>query len=117
MALCGTAMAHHGNATYDEKHPITITGTVTEFAWANPHTQIYLNVKDDKGKVVAWALESHSAQYLKNNGWTRDSVKPGDHVSITLFPARGGAPVGFTGMKEGKVVFDDGHVLTMDKGR
>ena len=87
--------AHHGNASYDNDHPITIKGTVTEFAWSNPHVQIYLDVKDDKGKVVHWSVETLSPGKLVRAGWTKDGVKVGDQVSITLIPAKSGAPVGF----------------------
>ena len=87
--------AHHGNAAYDDKNPVTIKGTVTEFAWTNPHVQIYLDVKDDKGKVVHWSVETYSPGKLVRAGWTKDAVKVGDQVSINLIPARNGSPVGF----------------------
>ena len=109
-----SAQAHHGNVAYDEQHPTTITGNVTEFVWSNPHCQIYLDVKDAKGNVVGWSVESQSPGILRRNGWTRDSIKPGDHIAVTLVPAKSGAPVGFSGEKSGKIVFDDGHVLKMD---
>ena len=115
FALSMPLAAHHGNVAYDEQHPSTITGNVTEFVWSNPHCQIYLDVKDDKGNVVAWSVESQSPGILKRNGWTRDSIKVGDHIAITLVPAKSGAPVGFSGEKTGKIVFDDGHVLKMDQ--
>jgi Family of unknown function (DUF6152) len=111
---CSSLLAHHGNVAYDEQHPTTITGVVTEFVWSNPHCQIYLDVKDKSGNVVNWGVESQSPGILHRNGWTRDSVKPGDHIAVTLVPAKSGAPVGFSGEKSGKVVFDDGHVLKMD---
>jgi hypothetical protein len=114
LAVCLSVQAHHGNAAYDEQHPITITGNVTEFVWSNPHCQIYLDVKDAKGKVLSWSVESQSPGILRRNNWTRDSVKPGDHIAVTLVPAKSGAPVGFSGEKTGKVVFDDGRVLKMD---
>jgi hypothetical protein len=114
LAVCGTLSAHHGNSAYDEQHWITITGTVTEFVWANPHCQIFLDVKDDKGAVVNWAIESQSPGIMRRNSWTRTSVKPGDQITITLAPAKNGAPVGFSGNTTGKVVFADGHVLKMD---
>lgn len=114
LALCIPARAHHGNSAYDEEHWITISGTVTEFVWANPHCQIFLDVKDDKGAVVSWAIESQSPGILKRNDWTRTSVKPGDQITITLAPAKNGAPVGFSGNQKGKVVFADGHMLKMD---
>ena len=87
--------AHHGNAAYDDKNPITIKGTVTEFDWVNPHAQIYLDVKDDKGNTVRWSVETYSPGKLVRAGWSKDSVKTGDVVSINLIPAKNGAPVGF----------------------
>ena len=114
LAACSSMLAHHGNVAYDEQHPITIAGNVTEFVWSNPHCQIYLDVKNDKGDVLAWSVESQSPGILHRNGWTRDSIKPGDHIAVTLVPAKSGAPVGFAGEKTGKVVFDDGRVLRMD---
>ena len=87
--------AHHGNAAYDDKNPITIKGTITEFAWTNPHVQIYLDVKDVKGGVAHWSVETYSPGKLIRAGWTKEVIKPGDQVSINLIPARNGAPVGF----------------------
>src|SRR5689334_21256623 len=58
LVVCGSALAHHGNVAYDEQHPTTINGVVTEFVWSNPHCQIYLDVKDKKGNVVNWGVES-----------------------------------------------------------
>jgi len=114
LAVCGPLWAHHGNSAYDEEHWITISGTVTEFVWSNPHCEIFLDVKGDKGAVVNWAVESQSPGILRRNSWVRTSVKAGDQISITLAPAKNGAPVGFSGNKDGKVVFSDGHVLKMD---
>ena len=114
LLVGATASAHHGNTAYDEEHWITISGTVTEFVWSNPHCQIFMDVKDDKGNVVNWAVESQSPGILKRNSWDRTSIKPGDQITVTLTPAKNGAPVGFSGNKSGKVVFADGHVLKMD---
>jgi len=107
-------LAHHGNAAYDEEHWVTLSGTVTEFVWSNPHCQIFMDVKDDKGSVVNWAVESQSPGILRRNAWTRTSIKPGDEIKVTLAPAKSGAPVGFSGNTKGQVVFADGHVLKMD---
>jgi hypothetical protein len=114
LAVCGPLWAHHGNSAYDEQHWVTISGTVTEFVWANPHCQIFLDVKDDKGATVNWAIESQSPGILRRNSWTRNSVKAGDQITITLAPAKNGAAVGFSGNQLGKIVFIDGHVLKMD---
>jgi hypothetical protein len=115
LFACASIQAHHGNTAYDADHPITIKGSVTEFVWSNPHCQIYLDVKDAKGKTVGWSVESQSPGILRRNGWTRDSIKPGDLIAITLVPAKSGAPVGFSGEKLGKIVFPDGHTLKMDQ--
>ena len=114
LAIAGAAWAHHGNVAYDEAHPITISGQVTEFVWSNPHCQIYLDVKDARGKVVSWSVESQSPGILRRNGWTRTILKAGDHISVTFAPARNGAPVGFSGEELGKVVLPGGHVLKMN---
>ena len=114
LAVCGPLWAHHGNSAYDEEHWITISGTVTEFVWSNPHCEIFMDVKDEKGAVVNWAIESQSPGILRRNNWTRTSVKPGDQITVNFAPAKNGAPVGFTGNKNGKVVFPDGHILRMD---
>ena len=106
--------AHHGNSAYDEEHQIDVSGTVTEFVWSNPHCQVYMDVKDSQGKTVNWSVETQSPGILRRNSWTKTTLKPGDQITITLAPAKNGAPVGFSGNKLGKVVFSDGRVLKMD---
>ena len=113
LIFSGSMLAHHGNVAYNEIHPITIVGTVTEVVWANPHVQIFLDVKDDKGKIVSWGIESQSPGILHRNGWNKSSIKQGDQITITLAPSKNGAPVGFSGGNTGKVVFTDGRVLRM----
>ena len=114
LFACASLQAHHGNTAYDPDHPITINGRVTEFVWSNPHCQIYLDVKDAKGKVVSWSVESQSPGILRRNGWSRTILMPGDQITVTLAPARNGAPVGFSGEELGKVVLSDGRVLKMN---
>jgi hypothetical protein len=103
--------AHHGNAAYDTDNPITIRGTVTEFSWTNPHVQIYLDVKSDKGNIVHWSVETYSPGKLVRAGWSKESVKAGDVVSINLIPAKSGAPVGFLH----KLVLPDGKELGLQE--
>jgi hypothetical protein len=91
---CIPTFAHHGNAAYDETKPITLTGTVTEFDFVNPHTQLYFDVKSAEGKVTHWACETLSPGKLSRAGWSRDAVKSEDQVTITLFPVKSGEPVG-----------------------
>jgi len=111
VAILVPVWAHHGNAAYDDKNPITIKGTVTEFAWTNPHVQIYLDVKDGKGNVAHWSVETYSPGKLIRAGWTKDAVKPGDVVSINLIPAKNGAPVGFLH----KLTLPNGKVLALQE--
>jgi hypothetical protein len=102
------SVAHHGtNTEYDSEHPMTVVGVVTEFAFVNPHVQIYFDVTDAKGNVVHWGVESASPGRLVRVGWNRNIIKPGDKLTLTFEPARSGQPVG--GLK--KVVFPDGRVL------
>jgi Family of unknown function (DUF6152) len=115
LIFSDSMVAHHGNVAYDEIHPITIAGIVREVVWANPHVQIFLDVKDDKGKIVSWGIESQSPGILHRNGWNKSSIKQGDQITITLAPSKNGAPVGFSGGNTGKVVFTDGRVLRMNE--
>src|ERR1051325_7844414 len=75
LLLCVSASAHHGNSAYDETARVTIKGIVTEFVWTNPHSQIYLDVKDKSGKTVHWGVETNSPGILTRAGWTRRSLK------------------------------------------
>ena len=112
LLLCSSSVAHHGvNSEYDGSHPITLKGTVTEYAFSNPHIQIYFDVKDDKGNVVHWSCETLSPGKLIRSGWTKDGVKPGDDITITLIPAKSGAPVGFLN----KLVLPDGKTLGIEE--
>jgi hypothetical protein len=86
------ALAHHSfKAQYDETMPITIEGTIAKVTWNNPHVLMYLDVKDDSGKVARWKLELASPNGLMSQGWKVDSLKPGDQVSASGFRARDGS--------------------------
>jgi hypothetical protein len=86
------AFAHHGTNMYEMAHPVTITGVVKRFEWINPHAYVYLDVKDDKGNTVEWAVEMMSLNHLKSYGWSRNTVKPGDVISCTGGAAKSGLP-------------------------
>ena len=101
------ALAHHSTVAYT---PTTITlsnATMKRLIWANPHTVLSFDVRDARGKVVAWSAESGSPSALTRVGWHRNSLKSGDVVKVELFPARNGAPVG----RLARVVFPDGREL------
>jgi len=85
--------AHHGNAPFDMKHIVKMQGTVTDFEWINPHAVIHADLKDENGKVANWALELGSLGMLTRfGGWSRDTVKPGDWVTVEGFRAKNGSP-------------------------
>ena len=105
--------AHHGNTAYDETARTPIKGVVTEFVWTNPHSQIYLDVKDKAGKIVHWGVETNSPGILTRAGWNRHSLKPGDQITIILCPAKNRQPVAYIGSGDPgtKVIFADGREL------
>jgi len=87
--------AHHGGTSlYDISKQITVDATVTEFVWTNPHVEIGLDAKDDKGKVQHWILEASSPPVMVSRGWNRKSLQPGDVIKVTFNPATRGANVG-----------------------
>jgi hypothetical protein len=113
LALCGTAFAHHGNVAYQDK-PIELkAGTVTKFIWTNPHSFIMFDVANDKGEVEHWAVEAGSPSALSPRGWTKNSVRPGDTITVTVFQAKNGNPVG----RLAKIVFPDGRMLHDSQNR
>ena len=113
LVFAAPSFAHHGNAAYDLDKPVTLKGTVTEFAWSNPHVQIYFDVKDAGGKVVHWASETVSPGMLARAGWSKDELKPGDRITIMVGPSKNGAPIGYAL----KIVLASGKELTLGQGR
>ena len=86
------AWAHHSFAAeYDRNKPITLTGSVTKVEWMNPHARFYVDVKDDAGKVTNWEFELGSPNGLMRLGWTRNSLKEGDVVTVEGSRAKDGA--------------------------
>ena len=87
--------AHHSNAAFDVEKTVTLQGTVTEWLWSNPHCLLQFDVKDRNGKVVQhWVTETSNPRDMTNLGWARGSLKVGDQLTVTVYPARNGRPVG-----------------------
>ena len=94
LAASSPAFAHHGNASYDTSKSVTITGTVTEYHWANPHVWVKVDSKDANGNIVHWVIETQNIVTEVNAGWTQSTFKAGDQVEISATPAKNGAPFG-----------------------
>ena len=87
--------AHHGNASFDAGKRLELTGTVTEWDWANPHCWLKFDVKDEKsGKVVNWVVETSNSADMVERGWSKRTFAAGDKVTVTLEPVKSGQPVG-----------------------
>jgi hypothetical protein len=99
--------AHHAGGAYDAEHPITLTGTVTEYKLINPHTEIHFDVKDAQGNVTSWVALSGPPQRLYRAGWRSDTLKPGDQVTVTGAPLKDGRK--FMGVQ--KVIGPTGQAL------
>ncbi len=101
------ALAHHGAATFDTSGEVILKGTVTEWIWSNPHCFLKFDVKGADGAVKNWATETGNIADASKRGWARRSFKVGDEVTVTLQPAKSGAPVG----RIRNVVLPDGTKL------
>jgi hypothetical protein len=88
LLIVSTAVAHHSPIVFDRTKQVTIMGTVTEFRWGNPHSWIHIDVADKDGKVGNWAVEMDPASHLSREGWRSSTLKPGDKISVVVFPLR-----------------------------
>ena len=91
LSIAAPAFAHHSFAMFDRDKDVTMSGTVTEFEWTNPHVWIHMSVPDQAGKAVVWSFEMQAIQTDMALGWRSDSVKAGDKVSIEFHPLKDGS--------------------------
>ena len=105
--LATPALPHHSNVAFEVNKIITITGQVTEFRWVNPHTWIGLSVDDGKATKVLWAIEGRAPGVLLRAGWSKNSIKVGDTVTIDFSPAKDGSKTGLVA----RVTKADGTIL------
>ena len=108
----GLVAAHHGLAAYDMSKAVTVKGTVTEFAFANPHSAIYLEVKGENGSTEKWLVEADSPNNLARAGWTRNSIKAGEEISVVGNRAKDGSKL----LRLQKIIFADGRELRPREG-
>jgi hypothetical protein len=104
--------AHHGASVYDSKKLTTLKGTVTEYQFMNPHTEILFNVTGADGKVEKWAAEAASMVTMTRLGWTKSILKAGDQITAVGNVAKNGSRT----MRLRKVVFPDGKETVVDRG-
>ena len=94
LAISIPLFAHHGNASYDTEKTVTVTGSVTEYVWANPHVFLKVDAKDDSGNTLHWVIEAQNIVAQSELGWTNTMFKPGDQVVIDVTPTKNGRPIG-----------------------
>jgi hypothetical protein len=92
--LYAPAVAHHGGAAYDMDKRVTVKGTVTDWLWSNPHCLIQLDAPDETGQTVHWVTETENPSSMIRAGWTKDSLKVGDQITVLLVPPKAGGRVG-----------------------
>src|SRR5712691_657100 len=96
--ISGNLLAHHAEAgSYDNNLRVTVKAVVTDIVWVNPHAQIYIDFKNDKGETEHWGIEMLSPGNLVRIGWHKDTFKPGDEILVTMTPAKGDRPFGSCG--------------------
>jgi len=107
FAIGGAAHAHHSAVEFDSTKELEFSGTVKSFLWTNPHSLLVVLGTRADGELVDFSAEMNGPGYLARNGWKRDSLKPGDKVTLTVHPLLNGKPGGDLV----KVVLADGRSL------
>jgi hypothetical protein len=102
-------LAHHGAAQFDVGKRVTVKGKVVEWFWANPHCFLRFDAAGDDGQVVHWAVETQSGPNILPQGFSKQSFKVGDEVTVTLEPVKNGRPLG----RLLRVVLADGSTLPL----
>ena len=113
--LAAPLYAHHGrSATYDMKKRVTLKGTVARVDWRNPHVVIWMDVKDESGKVVTWGFENAGVSQLAQEGYNRNTLKVGQEITAVVNPAANGAPAAIVV----KVILADGsEIMSRERGQ
>jgi Family of unknown function (DUF6152) len=101
------ALAHHSNVAFEVTKVVTIKGVVKAFEWRNPHTWIILTIDDGKGGKVDWGIEGRAPGVLLRAGWTKNSLQPGEMITVDMSPAKDGSKTGLVA----RVTKADGTIL------
>ncbi len=114
LSVSAPVFAHHGFAVeFDQNNPLTLGGVVTKMEFENPHIYFYVDVKGKDGKVVNWAFEGGPPNVIYRRGWRKDTLKPGDVVTVKGFRAKDGSHLGACST----VTLADGRELNVTPGR
>jgi hypothetical protein len=101
-------LAHHGEVNYDTEKLVSVKGTVTSFQFINPHVQVTLDAKNDKGEIEKWSCEARSPIMLvRVGGWDKNTLKPGDVITAIGFRSKNGSPI----LRLKKIVLADGREM------
>jgi hypothetical protein len=112
LAISTPIFAHHGASAYDTKKLTTLKGTVTDFQFMNPHSEIFFEVKAADGKVEKWTAEAASRVTMSRLGWTKTLFKPGDPITVMGNRAKNGSAT----MRLSKVVLANGKEFAVQRG-
>ena len=108
LFVAAPVLAHHGEVNYDTEKLVTVKGTVTDFQFINPHVQIVLDVKSDKGAIEKWSCEARSPIMLvRVGGWDKNTLKPGDVITAIGFRAKNGTSI----LRLKKIILADGREM------
>jgi hypothetical protein len=102
-------VAHHSDSVFNQNQLVTVTGTVTDFSFANPHTIIRLEAKDSNGNVVSWVVTGGAPNHMVRSGWNQKMFKAGEQLTISGFQYTDGRPI----MLQMKIVRANGESVTM----
>jgi hypothetical protein len=111
LIVSAPLFAHHGSAATFESKTTTAKGTVIEWVWSNPHCLLRFDEKAENGEVKHWVVETQAPANMVDAGWSKNSFKPGEEVTVDIRPAKSGKFVGILN----KVVFADGRVLSTER--
>lgn len=105
--------AHHSSSAYDLSKSLTLEATVASVVFTNPHVMLHFDTKTDGGEIQHWAIETNNPSVMRRAGWTKDTLKAGDQVTITFHPAINGATTGYIRNNDGKIMLN-GRQLKFD---
>lgn len=106
-------VAHHSSSAYDLSKSLTLDVTVASVVFTNPHVMLHFDAKTERGEIQHWAIETNNPSVMRRAGWTKDTLKAGDKLTITFHPAINGTTNGYIRNNDGKIMFN-GRQLKFD---